>query len=193
MPNQYEEKELRQRMGRMETLLEEVERFADSAARAKMREIVQTLLDMHGAALERIFASIANKGPVGVEYVEELARDELIGSLLNLYGLHPQDMETRIRGALDSVRPALQGHGGNVELLAISDDGVVRLRMEGSCHGCPSSAQTLRQTIEEAIYARAPDVSGIEVEGVVDEPAHSRMDFTASRLNGKVALPLVGG
>ena len=52
-------------------------------------------------------------------------------------------------------------------------DGVVRLRMQGSCHGCPSSAMTLKNAIEEAIYAAAPDVAAIEVEGVVDPPAHS--------------------
>ena len=53
-----------------------------------------------------------------------------------------------------------------------SIDGVVRLRMQGSCHGCPSSAMTLKNAIEEAIYAAAPDVAAIEVEGVVDPPVH---------------------
>ena len=44
--------------------------------------------------------------------------------------------------------------------------------MQGSCHGCPSSALTLKNAIEEAIYAAAPDVAAIEVEGVVELPAH---------------------
>jgi Fe-S cluster biogenesis protein NfuA len=61
-------------------------------------------------------------------------------------------------------------HGGDVELLGIAG-GVVRLRMNGSCQGCPSSTATLAQTIEAAIYESAPDVEAIEVEGVV-APSH---------------------
>jgi nitrite reductase/ring-hydroxylating ferredoxin subunit len=57
-----------------------------------------------------------------------------------------------------------------VELLGL-EDGVVRLRMQGSCDGCPSSAMTLKLAIEEAIYEAAPDITGIEVEGVVEQPS----------------------
>jgi Fe-S cluster biogenesis protein NfuA len=71
-----------------------------------------------------------------------------------------------------------------VELLNVAD-GRVRLRLVGNCDGRPSSAMTMRQTIEEAILARAPDVAGIEVE----EPA----GFPPVELNGhaRVALPVV--
>ena len=93
-----------------------------------------------------------------------------MASLLLLHGLHPLDLEARVRQALEQVRPYLRTHGGDVELLGV-DDGVVRLRMQGSCHGCPSSAVTLKHTIEEAIYDAAPDVAAIEVEGVVEPPA----------------------
>ena len=57
-------------------------------------------------------------------------------------------------------------HEGGVELIGISD-GIVHLSLQGNCDGCASSAATLKLTIEEAIYAAAPDVAGIEVEGVV--------------------------
>ena len=92
-----------------------------------------------------------------------------MSSLLLLYGLHPLDLEARVQQALEKVRPLLRSHGGNVELLGIAD-GVVRLRMLGSCHGCPSSAMTLKNAIEEAIYAAAPDATAIEVEGVAEPP-----------------------
>lgn len=72
--------------------------------------------------------------------------------------------------ALDKVRPMLHSHGGNVELLSI-DDGVVRLRLQGSCHGCPSSAMTLKNSIEEAIYEFAPDIAELHVEGAVPVPS----------------------
>jgi Fe-S cluster biogenesis protein NfuA len=70
-----------------------------------------------------------------------------------------------VRRALDKVRPYLHSHGGDVELLGISE-GTVRLHLEGSCHGCPSSQVTLQTTIERAIYEAAPDVVAIEVDGL---------------------------
>ena len=88
-----------------------------------------------------------------------------MSSLLLLYGLHPVDLETRVHQALDKVRPLLKSHGGNVDLLGIAD-GVVRLQLQGSCHGCPSSAQTLHNAIEAAIDEFAPDVVELKVEGV---------------------------
>jgi Fe-S cluster biogenesis protein NfuA/nitrite reductase/ring-hydroxylating ferredoxin subunit len=84
--------------------------------------------------------------------------------VLLLYDLHPVDLETRVRGALEKSRPYLKSHGGNVELAAVEDT-VVRLRMQGSCSGCPSSAVTLKLAIEQAIYEAAPDVSAILVDG----------------------------
>ena len=68
--------------------------------------------------------------------------DELVAHLLLLHGLHPVPVRERVRGALDEVRPYLVAHGGGVELLGVAD-GVVRLRLEGACNGCPSSALTL--------------------------------------------------
>jgi Fe-S cluster biogenesis protein NfuA/nitrite reductase/ring-hydroxylating ferredoxin subunit len=65
------------------------------------------------------------------------------------------------------VRPYLQTHGGNVELLGV-DDGVVHLRLAGNCQGCPSSEMTLKLAIEEAILNAAPDLSSIQVDGRVD-------------------------
>jgi Fe-S cluster biogenesis protein NfuA len=88
--------------------------------------------------------------------------------MLLLYGLHPLDIETRIANALEKVRPSLNLHEGNVELLGVNGDGVVRLRLEGNCDGCPSSALTLKHTIEEAIYAAAPDATAIEVENLTE-------------------------
>ena len=68
-----------------------------------------------------------------------------------------------MREALEEVRPYLESHGGDVELLAV-EDGVVRLRMQGSCSGCPSSAMTLKLAIEDAIRKHAPEVEQIEAE-----------------------------
>jgi Fe-S cluster biogenesis protein NfuA/nitrite reductase/ring-hydroxylating ferredoxin subunit len=97
-----------------------------------------------------------------------------------LYGLHPVDFSTRVLGALEKVRPYLQSHGGNVELMGV-DDGVVRLQMQGSCHGCPSSAMTLKLAIEEAIYDAAPDVVEIAVDGVVEARSPTQVPLQITR------------
>ena len=74
--------------------------------------------------------------------------------------------------ALDQVRPYLGSHAGGVTLSGVDADGVVHLRLEGSCDGCPSSAMTVKSAIEDAILVAAPDVVAVEAEGMVsDEPA----------------------
>ncbi len=155
-----EDRDFQARLQRLEGLLQEVERGADPAARERTREIVQTLLDLHGSGLKRIVAEVAAAGAVGRSILDRLAQDELVSSLLSLYDLHPIDLEARVRQALDRVRPALHSHGGDVELLDVTD-GRARLRLHGSCHDCPSSGATMQQTIEQAIYAGAPEVSAI--------------------------------
>jgi Fe-S cluster biogenesis protein NfuA len=104
--------------------------------------------------------------------IARVARDDVVASLLLLYGLHPVDLEMRVRQSLDKVRPYLKSHGGNVELAGI-DDGIVRLKLQGSCNGCPSSTMTLKNAIEEAIYEMAPDIAGLAVEGVVEPTSAS--------------------
>jgi Fe-S cluster biogenesis protein NfuA len=151
---------------RIESLLLEFEKSGDPATQAKLRELVQSLLDYHGTAVRRLVEMVQqSKGP---DVLPALAEDELISSLLLLYDLHPIDLRTRVELALDKVRPYLKSHGGEVELLDTAD-GIVQLRMKGSCHGCPSSAITMQTTIEQSIYSFAPDVAGITVEGVVDQ------------------------
>ncbi len=164
-----EDKELRQRVGQLEALLQEAEGFSDPEVRAKVQQIVQTLLEYHGSALARMLDHIAQAGETGRPIIDAIGEDELVGGLLLLYELHPLSLEDRIEQALDKVRPYMHSHAGDIELLGISN-GVVRLRMQGTCHGCPSSAMTMKHAVEEAIYAKAPDVAGIEVEGVAEPP-----------------------
>jgi len=137
----------------VEALLNRVEAFPPPE-REIATELVQALLEMYGEGLSRIVAA----GDVPVE-------DELVAHLLLLHGLHPVPVRERVLGALEQVRPYLAAHGGGVELLDVAD-GVVHLRLEGSCNGCPSSAVTLRTAVEEAIARAAPDVERIETEGV---------------------------
>ncbi|MDQ2783807.1 MAG: NifU family protein [Chloroflexota bacterium] len=158
-----------QRMERLDALIQETETFTDPAARAVTEEVVQALLELHGSSIERMLEIVVAAGDAGEPIMAEIIADDKTRNLLLLHGLHPVAMEERVRQALDRVRPYMASHGGYVELRGI-EEGVVYLRLEGSCHGCPSSLLTLQLSIEKEIMALAPDVAGIEVEGLAEAP-----------------------
>lgn len=163
-------------MEQIEGLVRKVEDLADPEARTAALALVQALMEFHGAGFDRLMEIVADSGESGYQLFDQFAKDDLISSLLLLYGVHPFSLEERVTQALDKVRPYLDSHGGNVELLEIKE-GVVRLRMQGSCKSCPSSSLTLKLAIEEAIYAAAPDVVSIEAEGVAEQPSVSKSGF----------------
>jgi len=166
-----EEKEIRGKLERLESLIQDIERLPDPGARDHAKGLVQALLEFHGMAIGRLLDRIADADESGAAIIGMAADDEAVSSLLLLYGLHPRDLNSRVHIALEKVRPYLKSHGGGVELLGVDPAGVVHLRMEGSCQGCPSSSVTLKNAIEEAILKAAPDVTAIRVEGVVDPSA----------------------
>jgi Fe-S cluster biogenesis protein NfuA/nitrite reductase/ring-hydroxylating ferredoxin subunit len=147
----------RELIGQVEGLLGELESLADPAARDTALETVQAVLELYGSGLERIVESV---GPL---QATALAGDELVGHLMLLHGLHPVPVEERVRDALEGVRPYLGSHGGDVELIDVVD-GVARVRMQGSCEGCPASSMTLKLAIEDAVLKAAPDVDRVEAE-----------------------------
>jgi Fe-S cluster biogenesis protein NfuA/nitrite reductase/ring-hydroxylating ferredoxin subunit len=114
-------------------------------------------------------ALLGEAGPMGTALLDTLAGDPLVESLLLLHDLHPLDVDARIQRALDQVRPYLGSHAGGVEYVGVTD-GVAHLRLEGSCHGCPSSTVTVRLAIEDAVKEAAPEVTEVAVEGMT-EPA----------------------
>ena len=143
--------EVRELVARVESLLGDLDERATEAVRG--------LVELYGEALRRITERTQ---------LDQLVEDELITHLLLVHDLHPVDVETRVRRALDDVRPYLGSHGGDVELLAV-EEGVARVRLEGTCNGCPSSAVTLRNAIEEAIMRAAPELERVDAEGA-EEP-----------------------
>lgn len=156
---------------RVSDLLAELGAGSDPRVAARAEELARLLVELYGTALERVTAALHEAGAPGDEVLRALAADELVSSLLILHGLHPQDVTERVGQALAAVRPYLGSHAGDVELLGVDPDGVVRLRLAGSCSGCPSSTVTVRMAIERAITEAAPDVTAVEVEGMVPEPA----------------------
>ena len=148
-------------VARVESLLDELDTVAEGPARDTATALVQALLDLYGEGLARIVDHVAERDDGTL--AEALGGDELVAPLLMLHGLHPVPLDRRVHEALAEVRPYLESHGGGVELVGI-DEGVVRLQLQGSCSGCPSSAVTLKHAVEEAIHKAAPDVAGIVAE-----------------------------
>lgn len=154
---------VRERVGELEGRLARLEALEDAEAREAALDAVRSLLDLYGEALARVVEHAA-AGADADRLAAAFAGDELLSHLLLLHGLHPVGLEARVLGALDEVRPYLRSHGGDVELLGV-DGGVAHVRLKGSCHGCPSSAVTLRLAVEEAVRRAAPELDGIDAEG----------------------------
>jgi Fe-S cluster biogenesis protein NfuA len=151
---------------RVQELLGSLDEIADPVAQERIQELIGTVLELYGAGLDRILGVLADAGEPGIPIRDALLEDGIVASLLLIHGLYPVPLEERVVQALDSMRPYMATHGGTVELLGV-EDGVARLRLGGSCKGCPSSAATLEFAIKEAIDIAAPDLLGLEVEGVV--------------------------
>src|SRR5262245_23952586 len=130
-----------------------------AVARERAEQLVREVTDLYGAVLMRMM-HVALAADPGL--ADRFAADDLVASLLLVHGLHPHDVERRVSDALDSVRPYLESHGGDVSLLGV-DGGVVRLQFQGSCKSCPSSSVTLELAVEDAVRAAAPEISSIEV------------------------------
>lgn len=71
-------------------------------------------------------------------------------------------MRDRVKAALEQVRPSLQADGGDVELVDVSEEGVVRVRLTGACKGCPMSQMTLKMGIERFLKMNIPEVKAVE-------------------------------
>jgi Fe-S cluster biogenesis protein NfuA len=148
--------ELERRLERIDGLVERLETGADPVLSATARELVQILMELHGAALGQMLTLARQTGPAGQSLVDQFAHDPLIRSVLLLYDLHPVDPETRVREALDHTRPYLDSHGGAAEFVQFDDQGAVHLRVQG--------AASLTTVVENAVREAAPDLEAVVVE-----------------------------
>jgi Fe-S cluster biogenesis protein NfuA len=155
-----------QHLARVQELTDALEALPDGREKALAEDLIGAIVELYGDGLRRVVEALQEAGAPGQEIHERLVDDGVVASLLLIHDLYPIDLETRVREALDSVRPYMESHGGDVELLAL-EDGVARLKLVGSCKGCAASAATLELAIKEAIDQAAPDLAGLEVEGVV--------------------------
>jgi Fe-S cluster biogenesis protein NfuA len=165
-----EDKELQQRVQQIGRLVAEIESVSDPALRTTARQLMQTLMELHGAALDRSLEIIVGAGDSGGRIINEMARDPLVGSVLVLHGLHPDDLGTRVTKAIERLQNRLRRDGSRVDLLAI-EDGAVHLRVTPPEHACASTSKALRSTVENAVYEAAPDIASLIITGLEGKPA----------------------
>ncbi len=175
---------------RVEELLAALHTGAAAGAAPAAEELVRLLVGLYGDGLDRIVAALRDEGAAGTAMLDRLTEDPLVESLLLLHDLHPLDVDARIQRALDRVRPYLGSHAGGVQYLGAAD-GVARLRLEGSCHGCPSSTVTVQLAIQGAVQDAAPEVTDVVVEGMTAPPAPQLLQI-GRRVEGAGGLPGTG-
>jgi Fe-S cluster biogenesis protein NfuA len=167
--------ELQKKIQRIGAIVERLETSADPNSRALARDLLESLMALHGAGLERILELASEEGDRGAQLIEKCGRDELVSSLLLLYGLHPDDLATRVERALEKTRPFLQSHGAQAEVVSVGGDRAVTVRLKQSAGGCGSTAATVRSTLEAAIQDAAPDATSV----VVEQPGQPASGFVS--------------
>lgn len=140
----------------MEELLSEADAL-EEPARSRVFALLDGIDTMHRHALQRLGAIL---GPDGLERLRR--GDPAVAWLLDAYAIGVDEREAADR-ALDSVRPYIHSHGGEVEVLGAAA-GVVRVKLAGACSGCTASSVTLRRGVEEALRERFPGFAAMEVE-----------------------------
>ena len=166
-----EEREFELRLQRIGDGLNKLENVADPAVRSAAKELVQLLMEMHGSALNQMLEIIFQSGETGARMIDELGQDAEVSSLLVLYGLHPDKLETRVERKLIEIGSRLFKMGAEAELVSVNgSDVLVRVTLQG--HACGSTSQNVRALVEEAVYEAAPDMTSLIVEGL-DDPKPS--------------------
>ena len=159
------------RMERVEELIAAIQEHGNPVVRASAVDLVRALLDIHRAGLADMLEHIVRQGERGQAIVNELLQNDLVSRLLLLHGLHPVDLPTRLRQALERSRSWLRVHGAEAEVERAAHEAVT-LRVRGG-------GEEIYRLLEQAILDAAPDVLRIEfIDG--DAPAGSL-----------VSLPLV--
>src|SRR6202051_2092798 len=136
MPKQ---KEVESQIESIDKMVRALEEAKDPVLRANAKELVQSLMALHGACLDRMLGVIGQSGESGKSIIDTFARDGVVKSVLLLYGLHPIDIKTRVLEALEKMRASMRSNSRTVSFVGIDDAGMVRLRAEGKSAGCVSA------------------------------------------------------
>ena len=166
--------EFQQQVRQLGKLITQFDQMPDGPQKTACKELVQLLMDVHGVGLDRMMEIVFENEIAGKAIIDRLAQDSVTGSLLLLYSLHPDDLETRVGKAIERMRPRLRKVSYSVDLVRLYE-GAVEIRVtstSSSGHSCGSTARDVRTIVEEGIYELAPDVTSLEIRGL-EEPSNS--------------------
>jgi Fe-S cluster biogenesis protein NfuA len=152
-------------------LITQFDQMPEGPPKTACKQLVQLLMDVHGAGLDRIMEIVFESDGPGPAIVDKLGNDTITSSLLLLYSLHPQELETRVQQAIDRMRPRLRKLSCGVDLAGIVE-GAVQVRVAVAGHNCGSSSKDIRAIVEEGVFECAPDVASLEILGL-EEPSNS--------------------
>jgi len=154
---------VQERVQRIETLVHQCDAISDPGLRHNVRELIQAVMELHGKALDRLLTLLTERETEGPGIIDSLARDEFVGQLLILHGLHPEDLETRAKRGLAGIEGILRGYGARAEMLGVPE-GAIRLQVKGASSA--SVAKAIRATIEDALSRAAPDAASVIILGL---------------------------
>jgi len=171
------DREFQQRLQRVEVLTQAAEALSDTSARNCVRELIRAVLDLHKAALTRMWKLITQSGDSVNHLSERLVEDPLVSSLLLLHELHPVGLEDRVCKAIDALRPALKGYGYAADILEATQERIwIGLRTDRDDPGF--STHLVTPIVEEAILAVAPDVQRIQIDQPVESGTSPGVHFS---------------
>jgi len=161
-----------QALHRLEELIRALDAHPDPSAKETARELLAVVLDLHGIGLAKLMG-IVTTADGGTAILARLVENEQVQAMLLLHGLHPDDLDTRVRQAVDRLRPHLGVHGLRLDVVEVAS-GTVRLRLHGSGAATIKAPLlwTLPGEIEGAVVEAAPDVEKVLIDGLdLAEPA----------------------
>lgn len=144
--------------------VEQMERIQDEQTREQVFALLEGIDALHRHALGRFVEQVRQLGGQGL--MDRVSQDAVIQTLLDLYDLSGADERTQVESALQNVHPYIASHGGQLEVLGV-ENGRVRVRLSGACHGCPGSSVTIKRVVEQTLSEHVPSFQ----ELIVEEPS----------------------
>lgn len=182
--------EFQHRVQQLGKLIAELEQIPDSPLKVATGELVHLLMEVHSAGTEQMMEIVFDSSASGQQTIDKLGNDPIVRSLLLLYSLHPEDLETRVQKSLDALRPRLRKLNYGIELLEIEEGGTVRVHVESSGHACGSTAENVHSMVEEGVYEYAPDVTSLAVSGLEGQPSSGFVSLESLAGSGIAHAPV---
>ncbi len=156
LPNRERDDRLDRLIGDIARLEEVIEGW-ESEPRGAVQAYRQSIDELNKEAFRRLIAALKQE-PAAAVALREIAADPLVYGVLRRHGLLKASLQERVEEALDSIRPMLASHGGDVDLVAVRPPNAVEIRFMGNCNGCPASTLTFEAGVKAAIETHCPEI-----------------------------------